>query len=1072
MNKEFDRAFAQLNAEQRRAVETIEGPVLVVAGPGTGKTQLLSTRVANILKSTDTKPSNILCLTYTNKAAVNMKERIVELAGQEGARVPASTFHSFAGEIMNLYPDNFWKAARLSIAPDSVQLDIIESIVAGLPFDNPLSLKFAGQYTLIKSIQKAIGLAKDVGLTPGKLKALIKFNLSYIDQIEEPLTKVLDQRLSAKKLPALAAEVEGLTKQEIGVDLYPLTSLSAVINGSLRGAIGADEGTGKAANTSRWKSRWLQSVDGQKGMFNERQRNLWWLELAGVYRTYRDKLHHRGFYDYADMLVEVIAQLEKNPSVLADVQERFSYVLVDEFQDSTPAQLRLAHLIAGHYLAEGRPNLMVVGDDDQTIYKFNGAQVNNMLNFERRYSDVTKIVLTDNYRSSQAILDFSGRVIGQAETRLVDLDPSLKKELLAKKPPKKPGKIKTLAYSSSELQMSEIARDIKKNYQPGQTMAVLARGHDSLIKMASILQQQKVPVRYEQSANILDQPIIEQVYLVTKLLIAIQGGDKSSANGLIPKILRWEAWGIAPRQLWDLAAANFTRPNWLEGLLNSKAAQLQAIGEWFVWLARQADSQPLAVTIEQIIGLRASDGFSSPIREYFLAATKQKTNAYFHGLSAIQLLRNLVYEFGRQRQPMLADLVRYVEINRLNEIIIPDESPFITGAQAVQLLSVHKAKGLEFDHVYIIDAIDDNWRPKSGGRKPPANLPLQPHGDDFDDYVRLMYVALTRAKTSITISGYYLDHSGKDVALCSTIASVQPFKKIDQKGVGALIGVIEENLRWPQLGTGQEKAILAARLENFNLNVTHLLHFLDVQHGGPQYFKERHLLQLPELKTPHQAFGTAVHAALRSAQYQANTNRFSLAAATKEFAVALSDEQLMPVEHKRQLAKGKQLLRRLFEDLGYSLPVGSLAEYRLRDISLGSARLSGALDRVDAAEKAIKIVDYKTGRPLGSFDTKDQNQMLKAHRHKMQLIFYALLLEAKDGPAAKISGEMVYVEASKIKSLSRAYIPSSDDKARLAQLIEAVWRRIQNLDFPDTSSYSPDLAGAKAFEAYLINAKR
>ncbi|MBI2589404.1 ATP-dependent helicase [Candidatus Saccharibacteria bacterium] len=1066
---EFEKAYKALNVQQRQAVETIDGPVLVIAGPGTGKTQLLSTRVANILKSTDTRPNNILCLTYTNKAAVNMKERIIHLAGQEGARVPASTFHSFAAEIMNLYPDNFWKAARLVIAPESVQLDIIESIVKRLPVDNPLALKFAGQYTLLSSIQRAIGLAKDAGLTPGKLKVLIKFNLSYIDQIEEPLVKILDQRLRAKKLPALAAEVEGLTKQEIAIDLYPLTSLSRVINDSLHQAIEADEGTGKASHTSQWKSRWIQAVDGQKAMFKERQRNQWWLELAGVYQTYRDELHHRGFYDFADMLVEVIAQLEQTPAMLADVQERFSYVLIDEFQDSTPAQLRLAHLVADHYSAEGKPNLMVVGDDDQTIYKFNGAQVNNMLNFERHYPKLSKIVLTDNYRSSQDILDFAKRVIEQAEIRLVDLDPSLKKELIAKKPPSKSGQIKILAYSSSELQMSEIARDIKRYYRPDTAVAVLARGHQSLIKMASVMQQLKVPVRYEQSANILDQPIIEQVYLVAKLLVAIQDGDKSSVNALIHKILRWESWGLEPRQLWKLAATNFKSKNWLDSLLESQDSQLRTIGQWFVWLAGCADSQPLAVTIEQIIGLRPSVGFSSPLRDYFLSSTKQKTNAYFHGLSAIQLLRNLVYEFGRERHPTITDLVRYVEINKLNEIIVPDESPFITGANAVQLLSVHKAKGLEFDHVYIIDAIEDNWRPKSGGRKPPSNLPLQPVGDDFDDYIRLMYVALTRAKASITISGYYSDHSGKDVALSPIIQSIKPFKKIGEKNRKALIDVMEENLRWPQLEAGEAKAILSARLEDFNLNVTHLLHFLDVDLGGPRYFKERHLLKLPELKTPHQAFGTAIHAALRSAQHQANKRRFSLAMVTKEFAAALRNEQLMPVEHKRQLGKGQQLLKRLFDDLGYKIPVGSLAEYELRDIKLGTARLSGTLDRIDKIKNQTRIIDYKTGRPLSFFDTKDQSQMLKAYRHKMQLIFYALLLEAKDRPSPKISGEMVYVEASKTKALSRIYVPNNTDKARLSKLIEAVWQRIQKLDFPNTSKYPPGLTGIKQFEQDLIS---
>jgi DNA helicase II / ATP-dependent DNA helicase PcrA len=160
---EYAKAFGSLNKKQLQAVKQIDGPVLVIAGPGTGKTQLLSTRVAYILKTADVSPSNILCLTFTNKAAVNMKDRIIELAGPDGARVEAATFHSFAGNIMNSYPDYFWNAANLSIAPESLQLDIIETIVSKLPLDNPLALKFAGQFTLLNDIQNSIKLAKDAG---------------------------------------------------------------------------------------------------------------------------------------------------------------------------------------------------------------------------------------------------------------------------------------------------------------------------------------------------------------------------------------------------------------------------------------------------------------------------------------------------------------------------------------------------------------------------------------------------------------------------------------------------------------------------------------------------------------------------------------------------------------------------------------------------------------------------------------------------------------------------------------------------------------------------------------------
>ncbi|MGA3150109.1 MAG: ATP-dependent DNA helicase [Candidatus Saccharimonadales bacterium] len=1065
MSKEFERSFKLLNAEQRQAVEQIDGPVLVIAGPGTGKTQLLSTRVAHILNTTDTPPSNILCLAFTNKAAVNMKERIILLAGQAGSRVNASTFHSFAADVMNIYPDYFWNAAKLSVATESTQMDIIESIVSELPLNNPLALKFAGQYTLLNDIQRSIQLSKEAGLTADKLRALIEVNMAYIDEIESPLVEILSQKLSPKNLDSLLRKIEALPRQDIDQYVYPLTSLSTVINESLINAINDDSASNRTTNTSRWKSRWVQTIDGRKGMFAERNKNTWWLNLADVYEQYRERLHQRGYYDYADMLVEVLAQLEQNSEILADVQERFNYVMIDEFQDTNPAQMRLAHLVADHYSAEGNPNLMAVGDDDQSIFKFNGAEMNNMLGFRRAYPKAKIILLTKNYRSSQAILDTAQKIIEQAETRLVNRDKTLTKRLLAAAPPEDKGEILATVYSSRELQLSEIAQSIKRNHRPDKSIAILARGHESLIKMAGLLQQLKVPVRYEQQANILDHEIVNQVYLIAKLLLAIQAGERDVTNSIIHQIIRWQAWGIDPKELWKLAAGNYPNKDWLDSLISSHSKGLKAIGDWFIWLARQTDNQPLAVTIEQIIGLRTSNQYTSPIREYFMNDAADNTNVYFHGLSAIQLLRALTHEFSTANEPSLKELVRFIEINKDNSRIVPDESPFITGPHAVQLLTVHKAKGLEFDHVYIIDATEDNWQPRKDRRRPPANLPLQPVGDDFDDYIRLMYVATTRARSSLTLTAYSQDHSGKDIATSSIILNALPVKKIKETNRQELVTILEENLRWPQLRGGQEKAMLKARLETYNLNVTHLLNFMDLTKGGPQYFKERNLLNLPEIKSASLSYGTAIHAAMDGAQKLANRQNFSFKQIVDIFKTTLLTEQLPNVQYQRYLTQGQRTLSRLFKDFKYRLPKGSYSEQKFKDIIVGRARISGKLDRVDSLDGKTRIIDYKTGRPLVSFDTRDRSRALKAYKHKLQLIFYALLL---GGKSDAVEGQMVYVEAENEKNLIRSYIPTNEDMKRLRLLIEAVWPMIINLELPDVSAYTQDIAGIKAFEQDLL----
>lgn len=1064
---EYERAYKLLNKRQRQAVEQIDGPVLVIAGPGTGKTQLLSTRVGYILEKTDALPQSILCLTFTNKAAMNMKDRIISLAKKEGSRVAARTFHSFAAEIMNSYPDYFWNSAKLAVAPESVQLDIIESIVVGLPLENPLSLKFAGQYTLLGDIQKGINLAKDAGLTPEKLRSLTEVNLAYIDIIEADLAEICAPKLSAKTLEHLRDKIGALPMQPIDDTVFPVTSLSTVIAESLNIAINQDSGTNRAAHTGAWKKRWIQNVNGERAMYDERRRNNWWLELSKVYELYRDSLHKRGFYDYADMLVEVITQLEQNPEVLADIQERYNYVMIDEFQDTNPAQMRLAHLVSTHHSDNRSPNLMVVGDDDQSIFKFNGAELNNMLGFERQYPKTKTIVLTENYRSTQQILDFAKRVIEQVAVRLVSSRPGLSKDLVAVTPPK-PGEIKALSYSSRELQLSEIANDIKQKYRPARKIAVLARGHDSLRKMAALLQRREVPVRYEQASNILDHPIVEQVCRVMGLVTAINRGDKLAVDAAVHQIIRAPMWGIEPIQLWGLAKANFYNSDWTGALLASKDPKLVATAQWFLDLAKESTAQPLAITIEQIIGLRPLGEHTSPIRDYFIHGEHKEANKYFHSLSAIQLLRSLVLEFSEQEHPTIDDFVRFIDINKSNNNVIADESPFISGQDSVQLLSVHKAKGLEFDDIYVIDAVEDNWQPRKGRRKPPANLPLQPNGDDDDDYVRLMYVAITRAKSSLTISSYYQDSVGRDVAASPIIQSVFELERIDEQDKVQMVEVLEENLRWPELAGGQEKEMLKARLENYSLSVTNLLNFLDVTKGGPQYFKERNLLRLPEAKTISLSFGTAMHSAMEAAQKLVNSGSFDLAKVEAEFARALRDEQVLEADYLRYLPKGKQLLQQLFNKYAYTLPKGSKLEHKLTDVRLEHAILNGKLDRVDTDGDKLKVIDYKTGSALSNLYTNDKNKAIKAYKHKMQLIFYALLLnETGAGKIGSVESQMVYIEADSAKNLVLSYTPTTEDVERLKRLIEAVWSKIINLDLPDVGGYPKDITGIKKFEQDL-----
>ncbi len=228
----YEAEYQKLNKQQRQAVDTIDGPLLVVAGPGTGKTQLLGMRVAAILKRTDASANSILCLTFTNKAATNMRERLVTLIGSEAHSVHVKTFHSFAADIMSENPDYFWSGAPLVSAPDAVSLGIIQDILSNLPLDNPLALRFSGMYTAIGDVQQGLKLAKEAGLTPGKLRALINANLAYIDLIEPTLVDILAAKLNIKKLDELSSQIDALPHQLIDPLITPLLPLDRVLRSS------------------------------------------------------------------------------------------------------------------------------------------------------------------------------------------------------------------------------------------------------------------------------------------------------------------------------------------------------------------------------------------------------------------------------------------------------------------------------------------------------------------------------------------------------------------------------------------------------------------------------------------------------------------------------------------------------------------------------------------------------------------------------------------------------------------------------------------------------------------------
>ena len=1070
--EEFKKRYNALNTEQKQAVDTIDGPLLVIAGPGTGKTELLSVRVAQILNKTDTSPNNILCLTFTNKAANNMRQRLYDLIGPVAYKVSVHTFHSFAADIMNKYSDYFWNGARLGSVPEAVQLEIIQEILGALPLNNPLARKFAGELTGLKDTKNALKLSKEAGLTPKKLHAILDLNVAYLDIIEPILAEVLTPALSFKKLENLYDSIDKLLpEQAIDSKIAPLTSLRTVLLDSLRYAISEDENIGKTTNTGKWKQRFVQTVGGTKGMYDERTRNKWWLALSDVYQTYRTSLHERGYYDYADMLVEVIGQLEQNDLLRSEVQEQYSHVLIDEFQDTNAAQLRLAHLVSDHHTSQGKPNLMVVGDDDQSIYKFNGAELNNMLGFKSFYGINKPIVLTKNYRSSQHILDVAKTVAEQSTDRLVHRESDINKDLKAFNEPAIKGDISHKIYPTKQHQLSAVAKQIHKIYDKNSSIAVLARGHESLRSIAALLQTLNVPIKYEQQNDILQHPAVIQIILIAQLLVALSEGNEDQVNNLLSNTLRHPMWNIDAKTLWKIAIDNRFDPHWLESLTDSEDPDLKMIGTGLLELAKFINDEPLTLVLEYIIGLRNHENFSSPFKNYYLQ-NKELSNQYLETLSAVQMLRTMADEFSGHNTAKLSEFVKFIQVNKDAGELVTDETIFVSGQNAVELLSVHKAKGLEFDTVFIIDANETIWKPRTSGRKPPANLPLQAYGDNQDDYVRLFYVAATRAKRSLLVSSYAEDYLGKELLPAPFVRAAIQSTIIDIKDSEDPIVILQEASTWPKLSSTDESFLLKPLVEDYSLSVTAMLNFLDLENGGPQYFKERNLLRLPEAKSIHMSYGTAIHAALDYAQILQNRDEFEIEEILHKYEKSLESEHVSKIEFERYLEKGQSVLWTLLQTNDYSLEKGSIPEQSLVSVLPSGAKLGGKIDRIDIIDKSnLVIIDYKTGKGLSNLTSKSQNLAVKSWKHRTQLIYYALLAknDSRFNNFSSVEGQMVYVESENIKDLIRSYYPSSEEVERMSKLATKIWQHIQDLNFPDVTKYPEGYQGILNFEEDLLN---
>lgn len=929
----FKEAYASLNAAQKKAVDSIEGPVMVVAGPGTGKTQILTLRIANILKETDVKPSNILAITFTDSGAKAMRTRLQSLIGDDAYEVAITTFHAFADSLIGKYPEAYPLIIGGRAASEVEKIQIIETILTDTAF-------------------KAVRPSGDPGF--------------YVRPLQKSIQSLKQENVSPDKF-SKAVEAEVVALREI------------------------EQFHNKGAHKGKERGEYKEAV-------KHLSRNQ---ELLQVYRQYEQLLHDSGRYDFDDMILETVRALESNEDMLRDLQEQYQYVLADEHQDVNGAQNKILELLVNFH---DNPNLFVVGDEKQAIYRFQGASLENFLYFEDIFPQAKIISLTENYRSGQTILDSSQTVIQTDDETLAQLRVPLTATKVKK------AEVMSAVFPHTALEtdwlVSAIDKDINSGISPSE-IAVIVRTNQAVQDITLALRKKTIAVNPSADSDVLEHSLVVSITLLIEALL------HPESPSVMTRLLHEPYMEIKPVDL-GILFQNISRTTSVTSLLTTESLNELDVSK---------DSALYKIT-PLLEGLRKRSVTTAPHRLLELLLVES-------GLVS-HVLKNDPDEGARVLRRLYDEVERMVERKEVTDLSgvlnqfslyvaykIPLSAPFITyGTKAVQVTTAHKAKGLEYQTVYIPQAVDKVWGSKTSRdifKLPIVRYDTRDTDLAVEDERRLFYVAMTRAKERLIFTSAAVGVSGKDqvasrflTAIDSADIKILDVEKFcnDFSPLDYLSGVVpHESATNIMLSVVTERGFSPTALNNYL--------------RSPWEYFFRNVLRIPQVKTTELQFGTAVHGVLDSLvkfhEEKSVTEWQSLLPVLLQ--QQLQKEALSDEEYVRLHERGLNALLVYVEQLKKEASSLSRTEYHLEATlmtgvpSYPELKLNGNLDRVDFKDgKVVKVIDYKTGKPKTRNHIEGKTASSDGD-YKRQLVFYALLLSLqKDQNLHATRGVLSFVE--------------------------------------------------------------
>lgn len=1015
----YEAAFAKLNEGQRKAVLTTEGPVMVLAGPGTGKTQVLATRIGYILDNTDTNPQNILCLTFTDAGVVAMRERLVKFIGKEAYKVNIHTFHSFCNMVIQANTEYFTQNFQLNVADDLQKKEIVRKMIDLLPVDDVNKRLKNAFYLDENKYMSLFSEMKRENISTEQIEADGQFVMQRVEDFEDMvyLRKSGENNKGDKKLKDIA---------------------------KIR------EGVGKLVAASR------------------------------QLETYNALLAEDGLYDYDDMINWVVNAFERDENLLLDYQEQYLYIMVDEFQDTNGIQIKLLNQLCSFW--GDSPNVFVVGDDDQAIYRFQGANVDNLSSFYEKYKPAI-VCLTKNYRSKPDIITTAKNLITNNKSRLGSAIPGVVKDILPGKECEDNGSVAAFQYANNEQEDTAIIcwieNHIKAGVKPKQ-LAVVSRNHDGLRELVNILQKKQIPVFVKTKVNALHIPVVRNLVTILRFLDSCLR-DPYDAHICLAEIIQYPNQGIQSFDVLKLIRyvdeINFNKENkekiWLAEIIGSEK-HLQAAGvsdaDVILSLSRKIENWLAAVHTETIQVLFEKILSESGILEFVLNSAN-KINL----LEAIHVLFNFIKEKTTVDDSFnLHSLV--VLIKKMEELKI--DLPFIkiTGnSEGVQMMTAHATKGLEYPYVWIKGADAAKWEVKRGSSgsfmsglfKAILRIPDVARKKDaeewskviqLEDERRLFFVATTRAEEELIMSYSPKTSDKKETPSRFLIESMQtdeiPTAEVNQT---ALVEHLALKIRKSELDQENvEREYLDRILKDFKLSSTALNNYLKC----PLRFYYSNIMRIPQARSAGMGFGNVVHKVLeRLWKYQKEAGGWDAVHDLDTRIVQYIEEAMKqfqshfnPTELKNNFEEGKKKLPLFIKSqlaAWRNIP-DFKTEYKIQTILDGKIPLTGNLDRLDILKDDIHVTDYKTGslRPeqlkSGLADDKGIGG-----DYWRQMVFYKILVDLDNSFSRQMtSGTMQYVTDEKNGIFSsQKFTITPEEIQMVSEQIEDTYAKILRHDF-------------------------